>query len=182
MESKQSIRKIVKGKRASLTEAERKRLNDLVYENTINSEYYKKANTIFVFVSYDTEVDTHNIIKKAIEDGKTVCVPKTISMEEGMLAIRINSFDDMASGNYGILEPKYATPKVDESLIDLAFIPGLAFDKRGGRVGYGGGFYDRFMNSMREEAKQIGLAYSFQMFDEVPMEKHDLFIDGLITD
>ena len=99
-----------------------------------------------------------------------------------MLAIKLNSFDDMTEGNYGILEPKHTTPKIDENLIDLAFIPGLAFDKRGGRVGYGGGFYDRFMNNMRKEAKKIGLAYNFQILDEVPMEKHDLFIDGIITD
>lgn len=182
MESKKDIRKVVKSKRAALTAAEREKLNNAVYEKAINSEEYKKANTIFAFVSYDTEVDTHSIIKKAIEDGKTVCVPKTISIEEGMLAIKLDSFDDMAEGNYGILEPKFMTPKIDENLIDLAFIPGLAFDKRGGRVGYGGGFYDRFMNNMRKEAKKIGLAYSFQMLEEVPMEAHDLFIDGIITD
>ncbi|MBV7274573.1 5-formyltetrahydrofolate cyclo-ligase [Clostridium sp. PL3] len=182
MESKKDIRKSIKSKRAALTNDEREKLNKALYEKTINSEYYKNANTIFAFVSYDTEVDTHSIIKKALEDGKTVCVPKTISMEEGMLAIKLNSFNDMAEGNYGILEPKLTTPKIEENLIDLAFIPGLAFDKRGGRVGYGGGFYDRFMNNMRKEAKKIGLAYSFQILDEVPMEKHDLFIDGIITD
>lgn len=182
MESKKDIRRIIKEKRSSITEEERERLNQTIYNKAIDSEYYKNAKTIFIFISFNDEVDTLRIIKKSLEDGKMVCVPKVISKEEGMVAVRINDFKDMTLSNYGILEPKDTTNIVKENLVDLTFVPGLAFDKKGGRVGYGGGFYDRFMKNMKKDSKKIGLAYSFQVLDEVPMEKHDLFIDGIITD
>ncbi|MTK13677.1 MAG: 5-formyltetrahydrofolate cyclo-ligase [Clostridiaceae bacterium] len=182
MESKKDIRRIIKDKRSSITAEEREKLNQTIYEKAINSEYYKNAKTIFIFISFKDEVDTLGIIKKSLEDGKIVCVPKVISKQEGMVAIRINNFEDMAVSSYGILEPKDTTNIIKENLVDLTFVPGLAFDKKGGRIGYGGGFYDRFLKDMRKDAKKIGLAYSFQIIDEVPMEEHDLFIDGIITD
>lgn len=181
MESKKDIRSIIKDKRSSITAEEREKLNQIIYEKAINSEYYKNAKTIFIFISFNDEVDTLRIIRKSLEDGKIVCVPKVISKQDGMVAIRINNFEDMVVSSYGILEPKDITNIIKENLVDLTFVPGLAFDKKGGRIGYGGGFYDRFLKNMKKDSKKIGLAYSFQIIDEVPMEEHDLFIDGIIT-
>lgn len=182
MESKKEVRKIIKERRAFLTEEKRKNLDKLIFEKVIASKEYKDAECIFIFVSYDSEVDTHNIIKQAIKDGKKLCVPKVISLEEGMIIVQIKSFEDLESGAYGILEPKDNTLKIDESLIDVSYLPGLAFDRKGGRVGYGGGFYDRFIGKTREDSKKIGIGYSFQILEEVPMDAHDKFIDGIITD
>jgi 5-formyltetrahydrofolate cyclo-ligase len=182
MESKKSIRKLVKEKKDILPRAERQNLDNIIFNKVINSEDYRNSDTIFIFVSYNNEVDTHKIIKQALKDGKVLCVPKVISKEYGMDIVQIKSFEDLKEGAYGILEPKDSKLKVEENIIDLCYLPGLAFDIKGGRVGYGGGFYDRFLVKTREDSKKIGLAYKFQVFSEVPMEEHDVFIDGIITD
>lgn len=179
---KKEIRKFMREKRKALTEEERGRLDNIIFDKLINSQEYKESKYIFLFVSYDTEIDTHRIIKQAIKDEKVLCVPKVISKEEGMIITQINKFEDLEAGAYGILEPKDDTLKIDETLIDVAYLPGLAFDKIGGRVGYGGGFYDRFLRKSRKDCKKIGLAYSFQVLEKVPMEQDDEFIDGIITD
>ncbi|MBC2582550.1 5-formyltetrahydrofolate cyclo-ligase [Clostridium sp. DJ247] len=182
MRTKREIRETMIKKRTLLTNDEKKRLDNIVFQKVINSSEYKDAKVIFLFVSYKDEIDTHRIIEQALRDEKIVCVPKTISMKEGMNAIQIKDFQDLVEGNYGILEPKNHELIVKESIIDVSFLPGLAFDERGGRVGYGGGFYDRFLIKTRSHSKKIGIGYSFQVIDEVPMEKHDMFIDGIITD
>jgi 5-formyltetrahydrofolate cyclo-ligase len=99
-----------------------------------------------------------------------------------MILVQIKSFDDLEEGAYGILEPKDIMLKVDESLIDVSYLPGLAFDRKGGRVGYGGGFYDRFLRKTRKDSKKIALGYSFQVLEKVPMDDNDEVIDGIITD
>lgn len=186
MENKKEIRKLMREKRALLTKEEREKLDSAIFEKVINSKEYKESKNIFVFVSYDTEIDTHRIIKQALKDEKVLCVPRVISKEEGMIIAQIKSFDELEPGAYGILEPGDNTFKVDETLIDVAYLPGLAFDKLGGRVGYGGGFYDRFLRKSRKDCKKIGLAYSFQVLEKVPMQQNaeyvDEYIDGIITD
>jgi 5-formyltetrahydrofolate cyclo-ligase len=185
-ENKKEIRKFMREKRGSLTKAEKERLDNAIFDNVVNSKEYKESKNIFIFVSYDTEVDTHRLIKQALKDEKVLCVPRVISKEEGMIIAQIKSFEDLEPGAYGILEPKDNKFKVDETLIDVAYLPGLAFDKVGGRVGYGGGFYDRFLRKSRKDSKKIGLAYSFQILEKVPMEQNnqyiDEYIDGIITD
>lgn len=182
MEDKRGIRKFVKEKRESLTGDEKERLDNIIFNKVISSKEYKESKIIFIFVSYGSEVDTHRIAKQALRDEKIVCVPKIISKQEGMSIVEIKRFEDLEPSSYGILEPKDDEFKVNEASIDVSFLPGLAFDKRGGRVGYGGGFYDRFLRKARKDSPKIGLAYSFQIFEKVPMEQNDEFIDGIITD
>lgn len=182
MENKRGIRKFMRDKRGNLTKEEKERLDNAIFEKIINSKEYKESKNIFIFVSYDTELDTHRIIKQALKDEKVLCVPRVISKDEGMIIAQIKNFEELEPGAYGILEPRDNAFKVDETLIDVAYLPGLAFDKMGGRVGYGGGFYDRFLRKSRKDCKKIGLAYSFQVLEKVPMEKDDEYIDGIITD
>lgn len=182
MESKKSIRRLVQERKDVLSKDERQNLDNIIFDKVINSYAYKNSHTIFIFVSYNNEVDTHKIIKQALRDKKILCVPKIISKEEGMDIVQIKSFEDLKEGAYGILEPADSELKIEEKNIDVSYLPGLAFDRRGGRVGYGGGFYDRFLLKTRKNSKKIGLAYKFQVFTEVPMEEHDVFIDGIITD
>jgi 5-formyltetrahydrofolate cyclo-ligase len=181
-ESKREIRKFMREKRELLTKEEREKLDNAIFEKIVNSKEYKESKNIFIFVSYDTEIDTHRIIKQALKDEKVLCVPRVISKEEGMIIAQIKNFEELEPGAYGILEPKDNKFQVDETIIDVAYLPGLAFDKIGGRVGYGGGFYDRFLRKSRKDCKKIGLAYSFQVLENVPMEKDDEYIDGIITD
>lgn len=102
--------------------------------------------------------------------------------KEGMAAVKINSLDELSQGAYGIPEPSKYDEKFDEHDIDLILLPGLAFDESGGRIGYGGGFYDRFISKTGKNTAKIGLAYGFQVFDKVTCFEYDKPIDGLITE
>ncbi len=175
------IRKIMMEKRDNLCNQKKEKLDSIIFEKVIKSEEYDKAKSIFIFVSYKSEVNTHNIIKTALEDGKLICVPKVIYKEGYMEAVRIYDFNELKEGAYKILEPQNIDLKVKETSIDICYVPGLAFDKNGGRVGYGGGYYDRFLKKLRTDSKKIGLAYSFQILDEVPMGKYDVCMDGFIS-
>ncbi|MFL0196337.1 5-formyltetrahydrofolate cyclo-ligase [Clostridium sp. WILCCON 0269] len=177
------IRKAMKEKRDNLPKLDKEKLDSIIFEKIIGSEEYNKAKSIFIFVSYKSEVDTHRIIKRALKEGKLVCVPKVIYKDGGMEAVRIYKFNDLKEGAYKILEPQNTSlEKIEETSIDLSYVPGMAFDKNGGRIGYGGGYYDRFLKKVRVDSKKIGLAYSFQVLNEIPMEKYDVFMDDIIYD
>ena len=180
--NKENIRKRINEKRNGLTEVQKNTLDDIIFNKVLLSEDYRKSKNLFIFVSFRTEVDTHRIIKKALKDGKNVSVPKIISREKGMIAVKINHFHELKSGAYGILEPEDINLRMEESAIDLSYIPGLAFDRAGGRIGYGGGYYDRFLKMTRKDSKKIALAYSFQILDCIPKEKHDILMDRIISD
>lgn len=169
-------------KKRDVMESDLKLIKDnIIYNKVINSIEYKDAANIFVYVSYKSEVDTHKIISKAIVDGKRVFVPKVISNEEGMEALEIKGLHDFKKGSYGILEPM-GSDYVKPQIIDLILVPGLAFDKKGGRIGYGGGFYDRYMKSTSKSTVKIGICYDFQMVEEVTMDFNDVLVDKVITD
>lgn len=180
--SKKEIRKVMTEKRKKCLNENKAKYDKNIYDNFVNSDWYKKAETLFIYVSYNNEVDTHKLIKKFLNDGKIVCVPKVLSKDEGMAAIKIDSFDELRPGAYGILEPYNFDKKVNENDIDVVLLPGLAFDKNGGRLGYGGGFYDRFLRKTRDDAKKIGLSYDFQIIEEVPREDFDEKVCSIVTD
>lgn len=163
--------------------AEDKKLKDeIIFEKIIYDKTFLKAKNIFTFVSFKNEVDTHKLIKYALARGKTVCVPKVNNINKTMEAIKINSFDELRKSNYGILEPLLEDNKINPEIIDLVIVPGLAFDKNGGRVGYGGGYYDKFLWNKNMTAMKVGVCYRFQVINLVPIDEHDVLLDRLITD
>lgn len=178
--NKNELREAMLKKRDSQSLEEKARKDAAIFEKFIASEYYNNSKVIFIFVSFRSEVDTHRIIERAINDGKIVCVPKVISRKEGMKAFIINDFKDLKEGYFGILEPSEKCPEIERNKIDIAVMPGAAFDRNGGRIGYGGGFYDRFLKDL-ESIKKIALAYDFQVLEKVPMDENDVRIDGVIT-
>jgi 5-formyltetrahydrofolate cyclo-ligase len=181
MVDKKELRKIILEKRDNIALNERIKYDKDIFNSLINSPLYIKSKLIFVFVSYKSEVNTHEIIKHALSQGKRVCVPKVLSKSEGMHAIEIRKFDDLKSGKYGILEPETFENKINEEEIDLALIPGVAFDKSGGRMGYGAGFYDRFLVKLKKDTHKIALAYGVQIVDYIPMNEWDVKVDGIIA-
>ncbi|ERI90113.1 5-formyltetrahydrofolate cyclo-ligase [Clostridiales bacterium oral taxon 876 str. F0540] len=180
--NKVEIRKSIKSLRDSMNKNEKKLKDDEIFNKVITSRSYINAKTIFIYVSMGSEADTHRIINKALEDNKLICVPKVINRKEGMKAIKIKSLSELVPGNFGVLEPVSFESQINPAEIDLLIMPGLAFDKFGGRLGYGAGYYDRFLQFVKKEARKLALAYSFQILDKVPMEDYDVFIDEIITE
>lgn len=181
LQSKKAIRKTILNQRDNIETDIKEKWDNEIFLKVINSEAYKNANVIFVFVSFKSEVDTHKIITYALKDSKTICVPKINVSEKEMEIFKIESLGELKEGYYGILEPQENCPSVNSDEIDLILMPGAAFDKQGGRIGYGGGFYDRFLKRMNKKVDKIALAYDFQIIDKVPMEEFDIKINGIVT-
>lgn len=171
---KNEIRKEMKDKRIAISEGDHKRMTKAIFEHFINSDDYKKANVIFAYIDANNEVGTRAIIKKAFSDHKQVAVPKIT--DGNMDFYVITSFDDLEPGYFNIPEPKN---KVIPNTPDIILVPGVAFSYRLERLGYGKGFYDRYLT---ENVLKIGLAFEFQTLDTLPVEEHDIKMDKIITE
>ncbi len=157
--------------------------SDIIINSLISSELYKKASNIMSYVSFNNEVNTHKFIAKAIEDGKKISVPYINNKNKVMLPCLIHDINELVPGYFGILSPDPNRLKlIDEKSIDLVIVPGAVFDKNGYRIGYGGGYYDKFLPLLRKDTSTIGLAFSFQVIDKVPFEKYDIPVDFIITE
>jgi len=116
--------------------------------------------------------------------GKRLCLPQVIDKKEGLMEpIEMPApwYDNVAPGYFGILEPTKGST-VDPCLIDIVLLPGVAFDQECYRLGYGGGFYDRFLPRLSPNAIKIGIAFGMQMVDRVPRDPHDIPLDGVCTE
>lgn len=175
------IRKSVIEKRDSITIDIKKEWDECILKKLIDSKSYKNSLVLFTFVSFGSEVDTHKIISYALNDGKIVYVPKIKSKDKGIEIFRINTLSDLKPGYFNILEPLENCPVGNIKDIDLILIPGIAFDRNGGRIGYGAGFYDRFLTNINSAVPKLALAYQFQILGEVPMTELDVKVDGIIS-
>ena len=179
--TKKDLRNIVYAKRKELNNDIKSDWDSIILKKMLQNEFYRNANVIFTYISFEGEVDTIKFIENALFCNKTICVPRVISKKEGMEAYKICSLNDVEKGFYGILEPKKQCQLVHPKDINLIAMPGVAFDKTNGRIGYGGGFYDRYLRRVSPETKKIALAYSFQIFDSVPTDEFDEKVDFIIT-
>ena len=151
----------------------------------LGSDFYKDNNMIFIYVSYKNEVQTHDLIKKMINDNKEVYVPHPDPETKEMEAVLIRDFNDLTEGAYGILEPIDSKSRIEPSLLDVIIVPGLVFSLKGFRIGYGGGFYDRFLeraNQSKSAPLKVSFAYNEFIIDEVPTNQYDLPVDFIITE
>ena len=142
---------------------------------------YQKAKTLACYVSYGSEVDTHPLIARALADGKAVAVPYCVMKTHEMKMLTLSHFpDDLKPGTMGILEPDPAIcPEMTPEAIDLLIVPGVGFTEGGERLGYGGGFYDRFL--AREPHPTIALFYDFQLLPDLPVQAHDIPVDAVLS-
>ena len=178
---KKRIREEIIQKRNDLSSKIKKEYDELILKKLIESDIYNKSKKIFTYVSFSSEIDTIKFIKYALNDNKEVYVPKTDKTKKEMVAIRINSLENMDVDNWGILEPKSVDKNKIGKNFDLILIPGLAFDRKGNRIGYGGGYYDKYLSQIKEENNKIVLAYDFQVVDSIKNEAHDIKVNYIIT-
>lgn len=176
------IREEILRKRKSLSKEKRESYSKEITNRIINSPYYVNAKTIMSFISFSDEVDTHEFIKKAIDDGKNIVVPITFPKTYELKPSLLKSFDELELGYYNILTPKKEFQRfIDPGEIDLVITPGVAFRKDGYRVGYGGGYYDRFLSQI-PDTPTIAIAFSLQIVDDLPMDSFDIPVDYIYTE
>jgi len=149
------------------------------------SPEYASARTVMLFVDFGDEVRTRHLLAAALEEGKAVVVPYC---EGDVLKLfRLMSTDELSPGTWGILEPKAelrarCDRRIGMDEVDLVMVPGVAFDRRGGRLGHGKGYYDKLLVTARADTPLIAVAFECQMFPEVPMLPHDATMDKVITE
>lgn len=138
------------------------------------------AKIFFIYSNIQSEVETSCIIETLLNQGKTVALPRIEDIDTPMALHAIDSLNNLQSGPFGIPEPHHEDPVVPEEEVDIAIIPGIAFDESGWRLGWGGGFYDRFLS--KTSAISIGLAFELQITHSLPIEMHDKQVDYIITE
>ncbi|SHK49916.1 5-formyltetrahydrofolate cyclo-ligase [Tepidibacter formicigenes] len=155
-----------------------------VFDNLMKLDEIKNSNTIMAYLDFNKEVKTDIIINHLISLGKKIIVPISIVEERKLLLSEIKDIEkEVKIGTYGIREPKeeYIRP-VNNNEIDIVIVPAVAYDINGYRLGYGGGYYDRFLETLRKDAKTIGIAFELQIFDSIPKEEHDAKLNYIITE
>lgn len=179
------LRKAILAQRDSLSAAEVRHYSAKIIQKLETSVTFQNTRLPLFFISFRSEVHTHDIIKNRLDAGLPVLVPRSIIRKRRLEIFRIRHWDrDLAEGAYGILEPlpDRAERINDPSCIDAVLVPGSVFDRKCGRYGYGGGFYDRFLQNDAPNAVRIGLAFHFQLMDEIPLQPHDQRLDIILTD
>lgn len=146
----------------------------------------QKAGVFFVYCSYRSEVGTGELIDQLLRLGKTVCVPLCDAAAVSMVAVRITDpSKDLLPGYKGIPEPHpqlASTQSIEATSLEVVIIPGAVFDRRGYRLGYGGGYYDRFLALEAPQALRVGLAFDLQLVEHLPDAVHDVPLDLLVTE
>lgn len=161
-----------------------KKNSDIIKNKLLQMDCIKNSNTIMLYLDFNNEVITDDLIKELISMDKIVASPITIINEKVLIPSQITDFENgIKYGAYNIREPKPdCSPEINIKNIDVVIVPAVAYDINGFRLGYGGGFYDRFLENIREDAVTIGIAFDLQIFDEVPKEPHDAQLDYIITE
>ena len=178
METKKEIRPYIKQHRDAASDEQVARDSEKIAETVPGLPQYREASCVYAYIDYNHEVMTDSIIFRALEDGKRVAVPRVEGKD--LVFCYLHGLDDLESGYFGIREPKHSCQIADEK--DALFImPGVAFDKKHHRVGYGGGFYDRYLAKPNHHYK-VALGFDFQVLETVPYEEHDILIDLLVTE
>ena len=176
--NKAELRKEIRAKKRAMTEEEIIAKSHNLCEKFLRCDAYQNTKSLYGYLPYNQEVRTWELLQKALEDGKRVAVPKVYGEE--MRFIYITDFSQVSDGYCGIPEPLSDGP-VAEDRDALVLMPGLAFDREGHRIGYGGGFYDRFL-SAEPTHPTVALCYDFQLAEELPTEEFDIPVDLVIWD
>ncbi|MCR5653741.1 MAG: 5-formyltetrahydrofolate cyclo-ligase [Ruminococcus sp.] len=180
LKNKSEIRSHYKTVRQNIPLDTKSEMDGRIAELFFGLSEYRECSALLAFVSKSTEVDTERIIRQAFSDGKTVAVPRCDVKTNTMRFFEIRSFLDLETGCYGISEPKKNYPELRSFDDSVCIVPGLVYDKERFRVGFGGGYYDRFLSEY--SGVSVGVCYSSCIERILPKDEFDRPVDILITD
>lgn len=178
IEQKKQLRQRLKQLRAAIPDHTREIYSNRITQQVLELAEIKTAKTIFAFISWSSEVYTHDLIRQLIQQNKNIVVPKILD-KETMIAQRLNSWDDLISDKLGILAP--VKPELFEGTVDVTITPGLGFTEQGHRIGFGAGYYDRWFASY-DAGFKVAIAFEVQIVDQLPLELTDIPVDMIITE
>jgi 5-formyltetrahydrofolate cyclo-ligase len=178
--SKEEIRERILTLLRNQEEEQRLKKSLRIGDKLFKMQEFHNATTILFYASFDGEVNTLEMIKKAKKLGKTIGLPRINKEKKEIIPTLCEySVDDLENGPYGIKEPRAKGARLKE--IDVVIVPGVAFDQHKNRLGRGGGYYDRFLKSLPQDTPTIGLAFDFQIVEHLPCDTHDVCVSHLIV-
>ena len=180
--AKRALREVVLARRDALTGAQRRGADEALRARLAALPEVAGAHTILCFASFRTEIDTMPFIARCLAQGATVALPLIVGPHHMEAFAVSDPARDLVPGRFAIPEPRPELPLVDPAAIDVVIVPGSVFDLEGGRMGYGGGFYDTYLGRLRPDAPRVAIAYELQLVERVPREPHDLCVDTVVTE
>ena len=177
---KNLLRKNMISKRAELCPEYVHSASLKIAESFLNLKEIQKAENIMLYMDFRNEVETEYIISKLLSMGKNLFCPLCIPKTRLMIPKKLDKNTELKKSNLGILEPSENSPEIDIDKIDVIAVPGVAFDENKFRMGYGGGYYDRFIP--KSNAYTVGLRFDIQILDSIPTEKHDIELNCIVTE
>lgn len=177
-QSKVQLRRNMRSLRDEIDREKRQIYSDQITETILATPCVRKAKRFFVYVSFRSEVQTHDLINRLLELNKDIYVP-VIDSNDRMQVARFTSWDTMRPDAFGVLVPR--DPMLEKEEMQVAIVPGLAFTASGARIGYGKGHYDRFFADHIVKTK-IGIAFDCQIIEEIPTESFDYAMDFVISE
>ena len=180
-EAKAAIRKQMQKRRADLAPLQKTAWDQRIVESVLAHPWYLNATTVMLYMAMPQEVNLDDLVAAALKAGKQVGLPQVDKQAKRMQALRYMANAPLATGVFGIREPERDAPILNAEEMDLVVMPGLAFSERGERIGYGGGYYDRFLEQRRERTLLLAVGYDWQVFPRLPATPADRRIDGIVT-
>lgn len=179
------VRNEIKKKRMNISEDDAEYYSKIIIEKLMKKDFFQKSITVYTYVNFNKEVDTIDLINACLESGKNIAIPVTYKDKSGIICMKpaIIKNTDFKKGFMNIKIPRNDNiKKVSLDKIDLIIVPGVAFDERGYRIGYGSGCYDRFLVKINKKCIKVGLAYDFQVVKKIDEEKYDIPMDYIVTE
>ena len=181
---KTEIREYYLEKRRNLAPEVRAQMGEKICRNMISSATFRYADIILMFYPKDDEIDIRPIAEAALAAGKKIAFPRCNPEDHSMVFHYVNSFDELEPGSYNIMEPPAELPAFDRAQAEtcnvVCIVPAVVFDKKGFRIGYGGGYYDRYLSGFR--GTKVGMAYRDFIVNSVPHSRFDLTVDVMMSE
>lgn len=181
---KSQIRKELLEKRSVLSAETVEHKSQLIFQRLKTVHFYNSASYVMLYISFRNEVRTSEIIKDLFRHGKRVFIPVTVPKTKELIVSELIDVEkDLEIGHFGVLEPKKdAIRPVEPQILDFIIVPGVGFDSRGYRIGYGGGYYDRFLPQFSSSVPTVSLAFELQIIDKVPTDSYDYPVQYIVTE
>lgn len=180
---KRELRQAYLSRRREMSLDAVKRSSLAICKDISSTAWFQRSKRLLMYMPIRREVDLRPLMDVAWRKGKTVYLPKADPVTHAMDAYAVHSLDELKAGAYGILEPSAdATKEADLEKLDCVFIPGVVFDRQGYRIGYGGGYYDRFLPRLTSSTLLIGVAYAWQVVERIPRDAYDEPLHVLVTE
>jgi len=180
---KNTLRKDILSQRKNMNSQDVSAFSNKIINTIMELPQFIKCKNIMIYLSFNNEVDTFSLVTWCLNNGITVIAPYCVKQEKKIIPFIINNLTtDLAKSTFGIMEPKYDLLNEANLIdIDLIIVPGVVFDKHCNRIGFGAGYYDRFLSEKAKNTITIGIAYDYQIIDEVPVDIYDVPLNFIVT-